>query len=32
MILGIMVVCEIGFWAVIVLGLFTRYILKTPRV
>ena len=31
MILGIIVVCEIGFWAVIVLGLFARYILKTPR-
>ena len=31
MILGIIVVCEIGFWAVIVLGLFARYILKLPR-
>ncbi|WP_174843096.1 hypothetical protein [Cryobacterium sp. TMS1-20-1] len=31
MTLGIIVVCEIGFWAVIVLGLFARYTLKSPR-
>ncbi|WP_309616262.1 hypothetical protein [Salinibacterium sp.] len=31
MILGLIVACEIGFWAVIVLGLFARYILKARR-
>ena len=31
MILGLIVACEIGFWAVIVLGLFARYILKAKR-
>ena len=32
MILGIILACEIGFWAVIVLGLFARYILKAKRI
>ena len=31
MILGIIIACEIGFWAVIVLGLIARYILKAKR-
>ena len=28
MILGVLIACEIGFWLVIVLGLFTRYLFK----
>ena len=31
MILGIIIACEIGFWAVIVLGLIARYILNAKR-
>ena len=29
--MGIIIACEIGFWAVILLGLFARYILKVKR-
>lgn len=31
MIVGVIVVCEIGFWLLVVLGLAARYILRRPR-
>lgn len=31
MILGIVIACEIGFWAVIVVGLVVRYTLSAKR-